>query len=119
MALSDPTSVTYAAVARNLALIGRDSNKAEYQIVESGGVKFHLLVEHTFEKRNRCRCVLRRTSIVDDPLRDDANSEVSLSVTFSADWGPLSTPADVQALFLALRTLVTDALFLRIAGGET
>lgn len=118
MALSDPIVVTYAGAAKSLALSGRTENSSTY-LLNDAGVSYKLTVEHNYAKRNRVTARLQRTAWLADPQATGQNTQESLSAQVSADFSPLHTAADAQALYNALLTAVTSAIFLRIAGGET
>lgn len=126
MALADPQALTYNGSAKNLPLQGRTAEEATYGLVDSGNVAYTLKVNHQFQdksgkRKERQRAVVRltREGLVPDPLATGQNKPESMTVTVTADWSVLHSPAEVQLLYNALLTQLTSATFLKVAGGET
>lgn len=117
---TDPQSVTYAAVAKNLPAIGRSSDSSNYKLADSGGVVYSLDLSHSFAKRNRVVARLRRDAIVVDPLVTATNFEASATATLTIDFPTVGlTPTDAQLLAKALIGWASDANLLKLANGET
>jgi hypothetical protein len=116
---ADPTSITYATVAKNLAAIGRGETKSVYQLNDAG-VVYNLELSHGFAKRNRVVARLTRTSSVSDPLVPTNNIVASMTATLTLDFPPFGlTAVDAQNLGNALTGLMTSANILKLANGET
>lgn len=117
--LADPQGVTYAGAAVSLPRTGTDANASTYK-TQVAGVDYSLIVRHDSKKRNRANVSLRRESAVTDPLVPANSIRASMSASFTLDF-PTSglTTADAQALGKALVGFLTDAILLKVAGGET
>lgn len=119
--LSDPQAITYATVSKSLAAIGRGDTQSTYQLQDSGGVKFVLVLSHNYATRNRMVCRLTRSAYSSDPLVPANSILVSASATLTVDWPQIGmTTADADNLAQALLAwAATSGLMLKVANGET
>jgi len=116
---ADPTSVTYATVAKSLARIGSTDTQSEYKLNDSG-VVYDLILSHQFSKRNRVVARLRRDAAVTDPLVPAQNILASMTASFTIDFPTTGyTVADAQNLGNALTAFLTSGNILKLANGET
>lgn len=116
---ADPQSVTYSTVAKSLPAIGRGDDSSEYKLNDSG-VVYDLLLQHQFKARNRAVVRLRRDSYASDPIVPTNNVLASMTATLTIDFPNVGlTPADAQALALALVGWATSANILKLVNGET
>jgi hypothetical protein len=117
--LSDPQSVTYAAVAKSLPKIGGDSESSTYRLNDAGTI-YTLVVSHAFKRRNRAVARLTRDSYVADPLISANSIAAGMTATVTLDFPTAGLlPADVQSLANALTAWFTSAQALKLINGET
>lgn len=119
--LTDPLSVTYAAVVKTLPRTGMtpDGNGSTYRL-NDGTATYTVTISHTYGKRNRYVVRLVRDMYVADPLVPANSIPASATCTLTMD-GPNTgvLPADLQALAKALVGFASDATVLKIVNGET
>lgn len=116
---TDPQSITYNAVAKNLPTIGRTNDASEYKLNDAG-VVYKLTISHQFKARNRAVVRLTRDAFVADTLVPAQNVLASMSATFTLDFPTTGyTAADAQNLGNALVAWLTSSNILRCANGET
>lgn len=120
MAFSDPQSVTISGTAISLPRISQGENNSKYS--SSDGL-VDLIASHSYNK-SRIRRVLRldHSKVTADPYIPAQNREVSMSNYMVFDIPNVGyTNADVQAVyagFKALYTASSDALIVKLLGGE-
>lgn len=116
---ADPQSITYNAVAKSLATIGRSETVSEYKLNDSG-VIYDLKLGHAFAKRNRVYARLQRDQYASDPLVPSQNILASATVTLSIDFPTVGlTATDAQYLANALVAWATSGNILKLINGET
>jgi len=117
--LSDPQSVTYAAVAKSLAKTGSDSESSTYRLNDAGTI-YTLVVSHAFKRRNRAVARLTRDSYVTDPLVPANSIAAGMSATVTVDFPTAGIlPSDAQNLVNALTGWLVSATALKLINGET
>lgn len=116
---ADPQSITYSAVAKSLAAIGRNETQSEYKLNDSG-VVYDLVLAHQFGKRNRVVARIRRDSFSADPLVPAQNILGSMTATLTVDFPLVGlTPADAALLVKALVGWASDTNVGKLVNGET
>lgn len=117
--LTDPQTITYATVAKNLPAISRGTDSSEYKLNDNGTI-YDLLVGHAFKARNRVFTRLRRDVYAADPIVPAQNILASATCSLTMDFPTVGmTQTDVQNLAKALVGYLVDATLLKLITGET
>lgn len=120
MAFTDPQTVTIATVAIPMPRVATGRNTAEY--LSSDGL-VRLSASHAYGKRTRRVLRLDHSKITTDPFIPAQNTKVSMSNYIVFDVPPAGyTNAQIQDVYSGFKTLFTassDALIVKLLGGES
>jgi len=122
VAFTDPQSVTISAVTSTLPRTFSEGDESAYTSAD-GLIK--LSVNHSLVKQGRARRVLRidHSKITSDPFRPSENVKVGMANYIVFDLPPAGyTNTELLAVytgFKALYTAGTDALIVKLLGGES
>lgn len=121
MALSDPQSVTIAGAATTLPRVATNGASSTYQ-KDDGNVA--LKINHSPGKtRTRRQARLDFAKIAADPLMAGVNRQVSMSAFVAIDVPnvglSLTEQKDVVAALVTALTASSNALLIKILGGES
>lgn len=120
MAFSDPQSITISGTTISLPRTSTGVGSSEYQSSD-GLVK--LSASNAYGRRNRRALRLDHSKITADPFIPTQNSKVSMSNYIVFDT-PVAGYTNAEALavyngFKAVFTASTDALIIKLLGGES
>lgn len=120
MAFTDPQSITIDAEAISLPRVNVGENRSEY--LDSDGV-VKLSASHAYGRRVRRVLRVDHSKITSDPFIPDQNSKVSMSnyIVFDEPSQGYSNAEvlDIYSGFKALFTGSSDALIVKLLGGES
>jgi hypothetical protein len=120
MAFTDPQSITISGTPISLPRVSSGDNESKYS--SSDGL-VDLSASHTYGRRTRRVLRVDHSKVAADPFIPAQNREVSMSNYMVFDIPNVGyTNADVQAVysgFKALFTATSDALIVKLLGGES
>lgn len=120
MAFTDPQSITIAAATSSLPRTSTGNNTAEYQSADG---LIHLSASHAYGRRTRRVLRLDHSKITTDPFISTQNVKVGMSTYLVFDVPPAgytnSQVLDVHTGFKTLWSASTDALIVKLLGGES
>jgi len=122
VAFTDPQSVTISAVTSSLPRTFAEGDEAAYTSADG---LIRLSVNHSLVKQGRARRVLRidHSKITSDPFKPSENVKVGMACSVIFDIPPAGY-SNTEALavytgFKALYTAGSDALIVKLLGGES
>lgn len=120
MSLSDPLSITISGSAISLPRTSVGSDKSQY--TSSDGLVL-LAASHAYGKRTRRVIRVDHSKITADPFIPAQNTKVSMSNYLVFDLPPAGyTGADALAVYAGFKALFTassDAVIVKLLGGES
>ncbi|DAD52058.1 TPA_asm: coat protein [ssRNA phage Gephyllon.1_3] len=120
MSFTDPLSVTIAAVTTPLPRVSVGDDRSEYQSADG---LILLSASHDYGKRTRRVLRIDTSKLTSDPFKPAENVKVSMSNYMVFDTPPAGYPAAealaVYAGFKALFTASSDAMIIKLLGGES
>lgn len=118
MALADPQSVTYNAVATNLDQIFRSGQNSSYKSADGA---LTLSLAHSGGRRLRSEVRLKHSKTIADPLNPSTNRPYDCDVYLVINRPPAGyTNAEVQLIHEALVGLLGNATFKpKFIGGQS
>lgn len=120
MAFSDPQSITISGTAISLPRTSTGSGTSSYQSADG---LVTLTASHAYGKRTRRVLRVDHSKLTADPFIPAQNTKVSMSNFIVFDLPPAGySNADAQAVYNGFKTLFTastDALIVKLLGGES
>lgn len=120
MAFTDPQSITISGVTTPLPRTSSGKNSGDY--LSADGL-IHLSASHAYARRQRRVIRVDHSKLAPDPYRPAENTKVSMSNYMVFDL-PVAgyTNAEALAVYTGFKTLFTastDALIVKLLGGES
>lgn len=120
MAFSDPQSITISGVANSLPRTASLNNESHYTSADGLII---LKASHAYGRRSRRVIRVDHSKITADPFLPAQNTKVSMSNFLVFDLPPAGyTNADALAVYAGFKALFTassDALIVKLLGGES